>query len=81
MAQLASKGSSEGSKWTHLEPRLPTLEAPLATWDIHSRIFAHFYKVFVNNCAFLQKTHGKATKIQQNAPIIMNIAQQHGKSA
>ncbi len=62
MAQLASKGSSEGSKWAHLEPLLLTLDALLATLRIHLRIFTHFYHVFVNNCAFLLKINGNPHK-------------------
>ncbi len=81
MAQPASKVSPEIPKWAHLRPLLPTLEALLDTWDIHLRIFMHFYKVFVNNCACLLKIHGNPTKIPQNSLRIMNIAQKHRKRA
>ncbi len=80
-AQPASKMSTDGPKWAHLEPLLVTLEALLATWGVALRIFAHFYEVLVNNCAFFLKIHVKPTKIQQIALKIMNIAQQHIISA
>ncbi len=81
MAQPASKVSPGGSKWAHLEPLLPTLEALLATWGVPLRMFTHFYDVFVNNCAFFLKIHGKRIKIKQIALKNMNIAQKHRKSA
>ncbi len=62
MAQPASKVSLDGTKWTHLEPLLPTLEALLATWCIHLHIFTHFYEIFVNNCAFFLKIRGNTRK-------------------
>ncbi len=87
MAPTATKVSPDGPKWAHLVPLLGTLEALLhtleaflATWGIPLRIFAHFYEVFVNNCAFFLNIHGKTTKIMQIALKNMNIAQQHRKS-
>ena len=64
-----------------MEPPGATLEALYATWGIPLRIFAHFYQVSVNNCAFLLKIHGKTTEVQQNAPKIMSIAQKHREIA
>ncbi len=64
----------------HLEQRLPTLEALLATWGVPLRIFMHFYEVFVNNCAFFLKNNENPRKIRQIALKFMNIAQKHGKS-
>ena len=55
MAQPASKVSTDGPKWNHLEPLLPTLEAVLATWGVPLRIFMHFYEVFAINCVFFLK--------------------------
>ncbi len=81
MAQPASKVSQQGPKRAHLGPILHTLEALLATWCIPLRIFMHFYDVFVNNCAFFLKIHGKPTNIKQIALKIMNFAQKHRKSA
>ena len=80
MAQPASKVSPNGPKWAHLRPLLRTLDALLATWGVPLCMFMHFYKVFVNTCAFLMKIYGKATKIQQIALKIMNIANKHRKS-
>ncbi len=80
MAQPASKVSSGGQKWAHLEPLLPTLEALLATWGVHLRIFTHFYEVFVNNCAFFLKINENPRKIVQIALTFMNIEQKHRKS-
>ncbi len=48
-------------------------------WGIPLRIFTHFYKVFMNICAFLLKIHGKPTKIQQNDPKVTNTARKHRK--
>ncbi len=86
MGQPAWKVSLDGPKCAHLGPRtldalLHTLHALLATCGIPLRIFAHFYQVFVNSCAFLLKIHEKPTKNQQIAPKNMNIAQKHRKSA
>ncbi len=81
MALPALKVSSDGPKYAHLGPLLRTLEAFLATWGVPLCMFMHFYKVFVNTCAFLMKIHVKTTKIQQIALKIMNIAQKHRKSA
>ncbi len=66
MIQLASKVSPVGPKCVQLQPLLATLEALLPTLDIHLRIFAHIYKVFVNNFAFLLKINDKLRKIQKN---------------
>ena len=76
-AQPASKMSTDGPKWAHLGPFggiFGHLGIPLCT-------YMHFYKVFVNTCAFLMNIHGKTTKTQQIAVKIMNIAQKHRKSA
>ncbi len=81
MAQLASNVSQEGPKCAHLGPLLPTLEALLATWGMPLCIFMYFYRVFVNNCAFLLKIHGKLRKIKQNALKIRIIAPKHRKGA
>ncbi len=81
LAQRASKMSPDGPKCAHLGPLLRTLEAFLATWGIPFCIFMHFYKVFVNTCAFSIKIHGKHRKIQQIALKMMNIAQKHIKGA
>ena len=62
-----------------MEPPGVTLDALLVTQDIPLRIFAHFYQVFVDNCAFQLKIHGETTKVQQNAAKIMSIAQEHRK--
>ncbi len=67
MAQPASKVSLDGSKWAHLEPLLPTLDALLVSWGVRLRNFTHFYEVFVNNCAFFLKIHGNPRKIKQIA--------------
>ncbi len=67
MARLASKVSPDGPKWAHLEPVLLTLEALLATWGVLSRIFTHFYEVFVNNCAVFMKINENPRKIKQIA--------------
>ncbi len=80
MVQPASKVSLDGSKWAHLEPLLPTLEALLATWGAPLRIFTHFYEVFVNNRAFFLKIRGNPRKIKQSALKFMYIAQKHRKS-
>ncbi len=66
MTQLASKLSADGPKCVQLQPLLATLEALLPTLDIPLRIFAHFYKLFVNNLAFLLKIDDKFRKIQKN---------------
>ncbi len=79
MVQPALEVSPEIPKWAHLRPLLPTLEALLATWDIHLRIFTHFYEVFMNNCIFFLKIHGNPGKIKQIALEVMNIAQKHIK--
>ncbi len=80
MAQPASKVSPDGPKWAHLEPLLLTLAALWATWGVRLRIFTHFCKVFVNNCAFFLKVLGNPRKTKQIALEIMNIAQKHRKS-
>ncbi len=67
MAQPASKVSREIPKWAHLRPLLRTLEALLATGDIHLRIFMHFYQVFVNNCAFAESSWKNAEKVAKSA--------------
>ncbi len=74
MAQPASKVSSNGLKWAHLVPLLPTFDALMDTWGVRLRIFTHFYEVFVNNCAFFLKIHGNPIKIKQIASKIMNVA-------
>ncbi len=81
MAQPASKVSSDGPKWAHLEPLLSTLAALLATWGVGLRIFTHFYEVFVNNCAFFLKINENPRKFMQLALKFMNIAQKHIKSS
>ena len=81
MAQPASKMSPDEPKWAHLGPLLCTLDAFLATWGIPFCIFMHFYKVFVNTCAFLMKIHGKTTKMLQIAVKIIILAQKHRNSA
>ncbi len=88
MAQSASKVSPDGPKWAHLVPFLRTLEALLhtlgallATWGIPLPNFAHFYDIFVNNCAFFLTIHVNPTKIKRIALKIINIAQKHRKSA
>ncbi len=81
MAQPASKVSPDGPKWAQLEPLLRTLDAFLATWGVPLCMFMHFYKVFVNTCAFSMKICGKHRKIQQIALKMMNIAQNHIKGA
>ncbi len=81
MVQQASKVSLDGSKWAHVEPLLPTLEALLATRGIPLRIFTHFYEVFLNNCACFLKIYGNFIKSKQIALKIMNIAEKHRKSA
>ncbi len=63
----------------YLEPLLPTLEALLATWGVHLRIFTHFYEVFVNNCAFFLKIRGNPRKNKQTALKFMNTAEKHRK--
>ncbi len=62
MAQLGSKASTKPG-WSKMGPP----GALLATWDIPLRIFAHFYEVFANNCAFLLKINEKLRKSQKNA--------------
>ncbi len=81
MARSASKVCPDGPKWAHLEPLLRTLEALLATWGLPLLVFMHFYQVFVNNCAFLMKLHGKTIKIQQIAVKSKNTAHKQRKSA
>ncbi len=80
MAQSVSEVSSDGPNVVHLGPLLRTLDAFLATWGVPLCMFMHFYKDFVNTCAFLMKIRGKTTKIQQIALKIMNNAQKHRKS-
>ncbi len=85
-AQPASKVSLSAPKWAHLRLLLPTLEALLptldalwATWGVRLRIFMHFCKVFVNNCAFFLKIRGNLRKIMQLALKFVSIAQKHRK--
>ncbi len=80
IAQPAPKVSPYGPKWAHPEPLLPTLEALLVIWGVPLRIFAHFYEVFVNKCAFFLEINENPRKIKQIALKIMNFAQKHGKS-
>ncbi len=79
MAQPALNVSPGGSKWGHLEPLLPTLEALLATWSVSLRVFTHFYEVSVNNCAFFLEINENTRKIMQTTSKFMNIAQKHRK--
>ncbi len=44
MAQRASKASSDGPKWDHLEPLLKNFERLLATWGVRLRIFYVFIR-------------------------------------
>ncbi len=74
MHQPASKVSTDGPKWAHLEPLLSTLEALLAIWCVPLCIFTHFCEVFVNNCAFSLKIRGNPRKIKQIALQFMNVA-------
>ncbi len=74
MAQPTLNVSPGGSKWAHLEPLLPTLEALLATWSVQLLVFTHFFEVFVNNCAFFLKINENPRKIMQIAFKIMNNA-------
>ncbi len=75
MAQLASKVSPAGPTWAHLEHFLATLQAVLATWGVHLRIFMHFYQVFVNICAFVLKINGKFRKTHKIALKITDFTQ------
>ncbi len=77
MTQPASKVSLDGSKWAHLEQLLSTLDALWATWGVRLRIFTHFCKVFVNNCAFSLKIRGNPRKNKQIALEITNVAKKH----
>ncbi len=81
MAQLASKVSPAGPKWAHLGHFLATLQALLASWGVHLRMFVHVYKVFVNICAFLLKVNGKVRKIHKIALKIIDFTHKDRKRA
>ncbi len=75
------KNASREAKNGTASVKSVTLGALLATWGLPVRIFMHFYKGFVNNCAFLLKIHEKTTKIQQIAVQMINTAQKLRKGA